>query len=226
MSTAGLQLQTLFVLDGEGRITSQREPDASRGPLFMIVRSATSCAWAVRADVPQKLADELGRLARAEPPAPDLRAAPVHADRYLSLVGGRISSGPAFTFPATIAQPGETVLVEDERLLERNFRGWVPGEIAAGRSPVLAVLEDGHPVSICFCARRSNIAAEAGLETAEGFRGRGYGPRVAAAWALAVRASGRIPLYSTSWSNRASLAVARKLGLVAYAGDWSLSDSG
>ncbi|MXZ22396.1 MAG: GNAT family N-acetyltransferase, partial [Caldilineaceae bacterium SB0665_bin_25] len=33
---------------------------------------------------------------------------------------------------------------------------------------------------------------------------------------------GRVPLYSTSWENGASLAVARKLGLVAYASGWSL----
>jgi predicted GNAT family acetyltransferase len=116
------------------------------------------------------------------------------------------------------------VVVEDERLLERNFRGWVPGEIAAGRSPVLAVVEDGVPVSVCFCARRSDVAAEAGLETAEAFRGRGFGPRVTAAWALSIRASRRVPLYSTSWTHHASLAVARKLGLVAYASHWRLLD--
>jgi hypothetical protein len=38
-----------------------------------------------------------------------------------------------------------------------------------------------------------------------------------------MRASGRIPLYSTSWTNTASLAVARKLGLVAYANTWSIA---
>jgi len=53
----------------------------------------------------------------------------------------------------------------------------------------------------CFCARRSDAAAEAGLETAEAFRGRGFGPRVTAAWAWAIRATGRIPLYSTAWTN-------------------------
>lgn len=89
---------------------------------------------------------------------------------------------------------------------------------------MLAIIENDHPVSICFCARRSEAAAEAGVETAESYRGKGYGPRVTAAWAQAIRESGRVPLYSTSWTNHASLAVARKLGLVAYASSWSLDD--
>ena len=139
----------------------------------------------------------------------------------------RQSSGPAFTFPDTLVQPTDMtdiVVVEDERLLERNFRGWITGEIAAGRSPALAIVEDGYPVSVCFCARRSDRAAEAGLETTEAFRGRGFGPRVAAAWALAIRATGRVPLYSTEWTNGASLSVARKLSLIPYANTWNLSD--
>jgi hypothetical protein len=226
MSTPGLHLKTAFLLNDQGRILSTREPGASRGPLFTLARSATCCAWAIRVDVPQEIAGEFDRLAREEPPARDLRAAPVYAERYVSLVGGRGApgGGPLFRFPDTIPQPAGVELVEDELLLEHNFQGWVPGEIAAGRSPVLAIIADGHPASVCFCARRSDSAAEAGLETAEAYRGRGFGPRVAAAWALAIRATGRVALYSTSWANGASLAVARKLSLVAYASAWSLSD--
>lgn len=236
MCTPDLQLKTAFILNDEGRIVSTREPGASRGPLFSLVRSARACTWAVRADLPDDLAGELDYLAQAEPPALDLHAAPVHADRYRSLIGGRLgtgdkllakvrqSSGPAFTFPAALALPTNVVLVEDERLLARNFRGWVVGEIAAGRSPVLAIVENGYPVSVCFCARRSDRAAEAGLETAAAFRGRGFAPLVAVAWALALRATGRIPLYSTDWRNNASLAVAHNLALIAYANTWSLSD--
>jgi len=140
------------------------------------------------------------------------------------VVKTHVSGGPCFTFPEALAHPTDVVLVEDERLLERNFRGWVPGEIAAGRSPVLAIVEDGNPVSVCFCARRSDSAAEAGLETAQAFRGRGFGSRVTTAWALAIRATGRVPLYSTAWTNHASLSVARKMGLVEYASTWSISD--
>jgi GNAT acetyltransferase len=235
MSTVDLHLRTCLVLDEAGRIVSTREPQATRGPLFAIVRSATACAWAVRADLPVDVVGELDRLAREEPPATDLRDAPVFAERYVSLLKGRVDSsqlpatktrhsdGPAFAFPDALSRPTGIVFVDDEGLFDRHFRGWVPGEIAAGRAPVMAIVEDGFPVSICFCARTSTIAAEAGLETAEAYRGRGYGTRVTAAWALAIRAAGRVPLHSTAWTNHASLAVARKLGLAAYACSWGLS---
>lgn len=222
MSTPDLHLRTSFLLDGDGRISRARSPEPNPGPLFSLIRGTSSCAWAVRADVPRHIADELDGLAREEPPVSDLRDAPVHAERYMSLLEGRVYAGPAFTFPEVIARPSDTVFIDDLQSLEHHFTGWTMGEIP-GASPIAAVVEEGHAVSVCFCARRSNAAAEAGLETAAAFRGRGLGPRVTAAWALAIRASGRVPLYSTSWSNEASLAVARKLGLVAYASTWSLS---
>ena len=221
MSTPDLHLHTLFLLDSAGRIVGKREPDPEPGPRFALIRGRTSCAWAVRADVPQGIAGELDGLARAEPPVAGFREAPVHAERYRSLVGGEVYAGPAFSFPKTVERPDAAVHVNALPLLARHFSGWTAAEIP-GRSPIAAVVVDGHAVSVCFCARRSDAAAEAGLETAEAFRGRGFGTQVTAAWALAVRASGRVPLYSTSWENGASLAVARKLGLVAYACGWSL----
>ena len=234
--TPALHLTTCFVLNGDARIISTREPAPTRGPLFTLVRGMTACAWAVRADVPSGLASELDRVAQDEPPTSNLHDAPVHADRYVSLLQGRLASvrvpvskyhasdGAAFAYPDRVAQPDDTVEIDDERLLAHHFPGWVPGEIDAGRSPVFAVIENDHVVSICFSARRSDVAAEAGLDTAAAYRGRGYGPRVAAAWALAIRASRRIPLYSTAWTNHASLSVARKLSLTAYASSWALSD--
>jgi hypothetical protein len=224
-----LHLQTLFDLNGEGRITSTREPGGEPGPLFSLVRGQSACAWAVRADVPDDVARELDGVARHEPPATSFGDPPVHARRYLEILAtsGRrlqVGFGPAFAFPERLSDADDVVEVEDERLLRRHFAGWVIGEISAGRSPVMAIVDEhGYPVSICFCARASDAAAEAGLETAASFRGRGLGPRVASVWARALRASGRVPLYSTTWTNDASLAVARKLGLVAYASGWSVS---
>ena len=220
-ATPQLQLETLFVLDGHGRLVSTREPQPSPSPAFMLIRGATSLAWAVRADVPDDLAEELGALARQEPPSL-LWEPPLYADRYLAVLPGRVSHGPAFEFPESVDAPADVVSVRDEALLQHHFSGWVAGEVEAGRSPVVAVSVEGHPVSVCCCARRSDVAAEAGLETATAFRGLGHAPRVTAAWAVAVRASGRTPLYSTSMNNGPSLAVARKLGLRTYATDWSI----
>jgi hypothetical protein len=237
MSTPELQLRTLFVLNAAGRILSTREPGGEKGPLLFLARSGASCAWAIRADVPEPVAQRLEVVARREPPAADLHAPPVGAQQLVALLGDRLdascnrsaksrgSDGPAFVFPDAMIVPegnDDIVRIEDEALVARHFRGWVPGEIAAGRAPVLGVMRDGHAVSICYSARLSDEAAEAGLDTAPGFRGRGLGPRVAAAWARAIRASGRVALYSTFWSNAASLAVAKKLGLEAYASEWSL----
>lgn len=222
MSTPALCLRTRYVFDEDGRIVSTRPPSPSRGPAFMLVRGPVACTWAIHRDVETEAADELESLAGEEPAISDLRTPPVHAERYVSLVGGELVSGPAFTFPETLPPPGETETVDDLRQLEYHFTGWTADEIPDA-SPIVAVMQDGHAISVCFCARRADFAAEAGLETAPAFRGRGLGPRVASAWALAMRASGRTPLYSTSWSNEASLAVARKLGLIPYAATWRLS---
>ena len=219
--TPQLQLETLFVLDDEGRIVSTREPRAESGPAFALIRDRHACAWAVHRDVSTHLSRELVPLARSEPPARALTDPPTHAERYLTLLGGRLDFGPVFTFPATIGASAGVAAITEFAQLERHLRGWTPDELAE-RSPILGILEDGHAVSVCSCARRTPRAAEAGLETAPAFRGRGFGAQAAATWARAIRDSGRLPLYSTSWNNAASLAVARKLGLTACGSDWNL----
>lgn len=228
-ATPQLQLDTLVVLDARRRIVSTREPFPSPGPAFMLIRGAEAVAWAVRADVAEDVADELEALARQETVPTEWERPPLHAGRYQEALGGQAHFGPAFEFAemsefarSTDAIP-DVVGIHDEALLQRHFSGWAAGEIEAGAAPMMGVLSDGEPVSVCFCSRRSAVAAEAGLETAAAFRGRGYAPLVTAAWAAAVRASGRTPLYSTDWGNRASLAVARKLGLRIYATHWSIS---
>ena len=221
MNLPEFHLRDQFVLSDDGRISGSRSQEPWPGPLFRLMRGKETCVWVVRADVPQNIADELDGLAREEPPASDFRDAPLHAERYMSLLQGEVDSGPAFTFPEEIVQPAGTVFIEDIESLDHHFTGWTAGEIPC-RTPIVAIVEGGYAVSACFSSWRSDEAAEAGLETAAAFRGRGFGPRVTAGWAREIRASGRVPLYSTSWSNDASLAVARKLGLVTFASRWSI----
>ena len=224
MITPKLLLETSYDLSDSGRILRTREPMPRPGPRFVLQRSSSDCAWALRSDVPEDLAAEVDRLAQDEPPANDFRVAPIHAEEYLSLLGGQVDWGPTFLFPAETENQHEGVTpIDDLSLLQRNFSGWTAAEIPQ-RLPIMAVLQGEHAVSVCFSARRSPVAAEAGLETAAAFRGRGLGPQVTAAWADAIRSLGLIPLYSTSWSNSASLSVARKLRLIEATSDWSLVD--
>ncbi len=218
-----LQLETLYIADARGRIVSTREPHPSPGATFVFIRGESQCAWAARTDVADDVARELDRLASDEPPTAAWDRPLRHGERYSSLLRGRIRSGPAFAFPEALPDVGHVDVITDEAELSHHFAGWLPGEIAAGRSPVLAIRDDeGYPISICFCARRSSTAAEAGIETAAAFRGRGYSPRVALSWARHVRALELVPMYSTDWSNAASLAVARKLRLIQFATDFNV----
>ncbi|MCY3821697.1 MAG: GNAT family N-acetyltransferase [Gammaproteobacteria bacterium] len=223
MTTPELHLETLFRIDRRGRVAGTREPDSRRGPVFKLVRGRAHCAWAVRADTPDRVAAALHDLAAEETPVEDGRVPPLHADRYRALAGEAADSGPAFVFPDDIPEVDGVVFLWTVDRLVRHFPDWSQAEMA-GRAPIAAIERDGHAVSVCCCARRSGHAAEAGLETAAAFRRAGLGACVTAAWATAVRASGRVPLYSTSWSNTASLAVAARLNLVAYANAWSFSD--
>lgn len=213
-------LETLFVLDGH-RIVSTREPSPVRGPEFVLIRRADSCAWAVGAGIRDEPAREVRRLALDERPTSDFRRPPKHLEKYVEILGGEFDAGPAFEFPERLPIVEGTVLVKDVGRLQNSFSGWTSDELP-GRSPIMAIVEEDVPVSICFCARASELAAEAGVETAPDYRGRGFAGRGTAAWAAAIRASGRTPIYSTSWSNDASLSVARKLELVACASYWNL----
>lgn len=86
----------------------------------------------------------------------------------------------------------------------------------------MAAVVQGNAVSICYCARLTTLAAEAGVETVEAACEQGYASAAVAAWASVVRRRGLLPLYSTSWTNAASRGVARKLGMVCYGEDWSI----
>ena len=211
----------MYRFNEAGRIVSTLEPNPAIGPLFTLIRGRSERVWAVSATVASDLADKLDALAIQEQPSADWREPPRFANRYHALLGGNLVSGPALEFPDRIDAPDGVKVIDDAGLLQRHFQGWTLDEMP-GRTPMAAILANGQVVSLCACARRTAEAAEASLETAEPFRGQSLAERVTAAWAIAVRESGRQPLYSTSWENAASLAVARKLGLSIYAVSWSL----
>ncbi len=225
-----IQADTLFTHDSRGRIGHVNEPGGARAPRFFFARTGEGNLWRCRDDLAEDTVRQLDRLAADEPVHDNLRAEPRNLAAFLEVLRAdrespSIACGPAYSFPDALPAPARVTritranlhllrqMVSDLEAVAREFEG---------REPRLAVVEGGVAVSLCFSARLTARAAEAGVETVAAYRGRGYAPAVVAAWARAIRASSRIPLYSTSWDNLASRAVARKLGLVQYGTDLSL----
>ena len=225
-----MQIEALFTHDDRGRIVTVNEPGGGPAPRFFFGRAREGKLWRVRHDLPSDMAQRLESLATREAVTDDLKAAPHNLDAMLAVLAkdgeARVGhAGPAYRFPDHLPAPtGVTRITVANAHLLRRMPAYLD-DVKRGLDayePRLAVIEDGVAVAICNSARLTNRVAEAGVETLEGYRGRGYATAVVATWALAIRETGRIPLYSTSWDNLASRAVARKLGLVQYGTDLNL----
>jgi RimJ/RimL family protein N-acetyltransferase len=222
------QAATLFRLDGAGRLLAVNEPGEPTAPRLFIGRTIEGTLWHCRHDLPAPLVAEIDALLAAEPPPVDLRD-PLRCERRLrALLAAHapiasVWSGPAWWCPEGIVapRPVEAVRLTDGAALRAHFPGWARD--FATSQPCCAVLDGEEAVAVCCSSRWSDIAAEAGADTLEQYRGRGYAAATVAAWAAAVRATGRLPLYSTSWDNVASQGVARTLGLVLYGADLSFT---
>lgn len=224
-----LQASTLFLYDTRGRMLdlNEPEPDGSAPRLFL-GRTGAGNIWRFRADLPDSLIAELDALLQTEPVIDDVsrpaRTLPGLVAALQTHASVRdISMGPAWRFPDQLACAEGTVPVSRSNVgMMRRHYPWTADHLEA-LQPCWAVMVDGEAVSICFSSRTSGGAAEAGLDTVAAFRGRGYAPAVVTGWAKAVRASNRVPLYSTAWDNLASRAVAGKLGLLLYGADLSIT---
>lgn len=224
----GMHVEALFTHDARGRMVRVNEPGGKEAPRFFLGRTAQGQVWRVRSDVDDALARELAAACAAEPPAGHPPRPSDRAAEYAALLARRAPvestwSGPAYRFPEAMALPRDTVPVtaENAEILRPHLAPWLE-DVAWGR-PMVALLDQARAVAVCCSVRVTDAAHEAGVETAPGFRGRGCAPKVVAAWALAIRRMDRIPLYSTSWENAASRAVARKLGLTPFGADLHLT---
>ncbi len=222
-----LHLENLRDVDDRGRLLKVNDGTGREPPRFSMVLTAVGHRWFVRHDLDDALAEELRRIAAAEPVGDEIPEWPQHRETYRELLSAvqpvEEDCGPAFALPEVRGEHGPAVELStaDRPLLERHFPRWAR-DFEPSR-PVGGMIEDGAVVSVCGSARRRTRATEAGVETAEAYRGRGYARAVTAVWASALRRKGIVPLYSTSWDNAASRRVAAALGAVQYAVDFNLT---
>jgi RimJ/RimL family protein N-acetyltransferase len=223
-----MQADVLYVHDANQKLLRINESDADDpAPRFLLSRCVAGNIWRVRHDLPNDLAAELARLVADEPIVNDLHEQPSHLASYTELLQSHSAinetySGPAYYLPQL--EPSAitvTITPENVSLLQAHFPYTM--KTSNERSPVVVVVDKGAAVAACYAARSTTQAAEAGVHTLETYRGRGYAAEMVRSWAQAVRAAGKLPLYSTWWENTASQAVAAKLGAVLYGANFSVT---
>jgi hypothetical protein len=222
-----LHLEALYRFDAAGLMLSDNEPDGADAPRFHMLRTLVGNTWRFGHTLPAATQQRLAPLCAAEPIATDFQGLPAHYAAIHAILAEdlpitREYRGPAYAFEHAPQPSARAVLIDttNQDLLRRHFPyDHYPPE--AG--PVAVAIEDGAAVSCCFCSRLTLRVAHAGLETVEAYRRRGYAVASVATWAAAVYASGRQPLYGTTWDNLASQGVARHFGLQPYGEDWSIA---
>jgi hypothetical protein len=225
-----VHIAALFMHDDHGRMTCVNEPSGQRAPRFFFGRTMHGVEWRVRNDVqdPQLLQDLQAAVERSAAVPAELALQPESSAPFEELLSRaapieRLEAGPAFVFPERLPPATRAVLVTaaNADVLRPYLAPWIPDITQS--PPLFAMVHDGAAVAVCGSVRRTPAAHEAGVETVPEFRGRGFAGQVVAAWGQAVRELGVVPLYSTSWSNAASRAVARKLDLRLFGSDLHLT---
>jgi hypothetical protein len=227
LALAEIHLDLLYETDDAGLILRSRDHDVG-APMLHLVRTIAGNRWLVSAALSARERLMLHDALANEPVVRDLDAMQhtppllLGIRELLHLATDTLEvRGPAYHFP----RDAEDIATSIEVLREPRDASTVH-ELAwlrstGPREQPLCVARNaaGAIVSLCHSARSTRVAAEAGVETAPAYRGRGLAAVVVAGWATVVSAEGRVPIYSTQWSNHASRAVASKLGLVAFGED-------
>ncbi|HJU73521.1 MAG TPA: GNAT family N-acetyltransferase [Gemmatimonadaceae bacterium] len=219
-----IQIETLYTLDAADRLVRVNEPNGKPAPRFFLGRTVEGKVWRFRNDLEPEVVAELEAACMEETDGNEFLDSPYGATRYHEVLARsapitKTWAGPAYTFPDTLADTPDAIRITEANVerLATPLAPWSE-DVAMGRL-LIGVMHEGEIVSVCGSVRTTSTAHEAGVETAAPLRGRGFAVQPVRAWARAVREMNCIPIYSTSWDNLSSRALAEKLGLIRFGTD-------
>jgi RimJ/RimL family protein N-acetyltransferase len=211
-----------------GKLVRSNSFEARPAPRFHLILAAEGPLIRFRADVPEDARRRLEDLAAGETWDPQHVGPPARLAAYVDALVAHapveaVWSGPAFAMLRDIHPWGPVVDMNASNagLLTGKLAEWAPD--IGHRHPFVAVACDAIAVSLCASVRISPAVHCAGVETHPDHRQRGHALTTVSGWAHAVQALGATPFYSTSWENRASRAVASRLGFQFVATDFHIT---
>ncbi|HDR7913425.1 TPA: GNAT family N-acetyltransferase [Bacillus wiedmannii] len=209
-----IQVEVLFIHNQVGKMKYINEQGNPKAPRFFLGRTCEGSITRYHCDLDDETVSKIEKLIRE--PSNHIEIAKIIDVLNEERTVKNIWMGPAFMFSNNLHKPTRTIQIteKNKELLRENFPNLI--EQMEWRQPYFAIVKNEKVVSICCSARSTPVAAEASVETLAEFQGNGYGTDVVTAWAISIQEEKRIPLYSTSWDNYASQAVARKLKLINY----------
>ena len=166
-----IHVSALYRHDERHRLLAVNEPGDPRPddpppPRLFLGRTRAGNVWRFRHDLPDSSIAELEAALHTEPIGGDLPQLPrclpaLQAALALDAPFAATWSGPAWRFPDEIHASGhEVVRVTTEN--ENIVRPVLLADDLLSRLPCLATVVDGRLASLCFSARNTPIAAEAG----------------------------------------------------------------
>ncbi|GAS80528.1 GNAT family N-acetyltransferase [Paenibacillus amylolyticus] len=219
MELLKIQASTLYTFNEHQRLLSINEPGGGQAPAIFIGMTSAGSLTYYHEQLPPNLVDELGIISELPLDIPKL----IRKVETFEPVNN-VWMGPAYAFPETLDEWDLKVQLighEQRYLLAEHFPELK--DHLHEKKPVAAYVVNGSAVAVCCSARVSIHGAEASLYTAPGYRGHGYAAETVKCWQYYVKERGRMPIYSTSWDNLASQHVARKLGLIQFGVDFSIT---
>ncbi|MFS0870221.1 GNAT family N-acetyltransferase [Paenibacillus xylanilyticus] len=214
-----MQAQTLYTMNTQQRLTGINEPEGGHAPALFIGMSSAGPLPYYHEQLPLELVHQMGHDVKLPIDIPKLMR---RVETFKPVK--EIWMGPAYTFREKYDEWNLNVQFIDYNnrfLLKEHFP--VLMDRLGVKMPVAAYIIADSAVAVCCSARVSQRGAEASLYTVPAYRGYGYAVETVKCWQYHVQESGRIPLYSTSWDNLPSQQVARKLGLIQFGMDFSIT---
>lgn len=224
-------LATTFVLSGTARIVSENEPGLPPGPRLYMAGCRDGTRVRLRHEVDDETAGIIEALVSRQGPWVDPATDPAWLADLLARLAPveSVSRSTLYRLPHGLSQEaGASILrgdtAEGRAWLARLTEGGMPqhlldaGFLGAGDfwEPWCVALEGETIAAMAFAARIGPRAAEVGVYSFPGFRGRGLAAAVTAAWSGLAELADRPLFYGTSVTNISSQRVAARLRLPVF----------